>query len=768
MSEPQTITIEVDGRKLEATPGQMLIEVTDGAGISIPRFCYHKKLSIAANCRMCLVEVENAPKPLPACATPVTDGMKVWTCSPLAREAQKGTMEFLLINHPLDCPICDQGGECELQDLSVGYGRDVSRFVEAKRVVPEKNIGPLVATEMTRCIHCTRCVRFGEEIAGMRELGAVGRGEHTEIGTYVEKAMASELAGNVIDLCPVGALTSKPFRFRARAWEMTQHDGVAWHDGVGSNIHIHVRRGEVMRVVPRENEAVNETWISDRDRFSYQALYSDDRLLQPMMRVDGELKPVEWQQALIEVAKVLKESDANRLGALVSPGATLEEMHLVRRLLEGLGSASLDHRLRQGDFRGPAPARPWLGLRFEELETLDATLLVGSWLRKDQPLLNHRLRKSVLAGGAVMAINPVDHLFNYELAESIVCAPSRMVVELAAVAAALGADTAGVQVEVEARHQAVADRLKSAERPFVLLGTLAQMHPDYSLLRRLAHDIAAAAGGRYGMVGEGANSTGAALAGVVPGEGGLSFGDMLEQGLETLLLFNVEPEFDTANPAAMAALLKGAKVIALATHRSPWLEAHADFLLPVAAPAETSGTFVNLQGDLQSFRGVARPAGEARPGWKVLRVLGNLTDLKRFEYESSEEVREELLAAVGEPALDNALDGSAAPGAILAGAELERIGGVPIYASDMLVRRARALQQTPDAWKSALHLHPDTAASLGLGEGDSAVLKQGEGSLTLPVALDGRVAAGCVWLPTGVPGSELLGEGFGPVSLEKA
>ncbi|RTZ72091.1 MAG: hypothetical protein DSZ00_09070, partial [Gammaproteobacteria bacterium] len=542
MAEEQTITIEVDGRKLEATPGQMLIEVTDGAGISVPRFCYHKKLSIAANCRMCLVEVENAPKPLPACATPVADGMKVWTCSPLAREAQKGTMEFLLINHPLDCPICDQGGECELQDVAMGYGKGVSRFVEAKRVVKDEDIGSLIATEMTRCIHCTRCVRFGEEIAGMRELGAVGRGEHTRIGTYIGKSIASELSGNVIDLCPVGALTSKPFRFRARAWEMQQHDGIAWHDGVGSNIHIHTRRHQVMRVVPRDNEAVNETWISDRDRFSYQGLYSGDRLEKPLMRVDGELREVEWQKLLIEVAELLKSTETDRLGALVSPNATLEEMYLAKRLMNGLGSDSIDHRLRQGDFRGEAaePALPWLGLRFEELENLDATLLVGSWLRKDQPLLNHRLRKSVLAGAKVMAINPVDHLFNYDLDETLVVAPSVMVEALAGVAAALGADTAGVSVEPGEAHRRIADNLKAAERPFVLLGTLAQMHPDFALLRRLASDIASAAGGRYGTVGEGANSTGARIAGILPGEKGLNTAAMLEQGLDTLMLLDVD------------------------------------------------------------------------------------------------------------------------------------------------------------------------------------------------------------------------------------
>jgi len=553
--------------------GRTICALGDAAALPVASF--HKKLSIAANCRMCLVEVENAPKPLPACATPVADGMKVWTCSPLAREAQKGTMEFLLINHPLDCPICDQGGECELQDVAVGYGKGVSRFVEAKRVVKDEDIGSLIATEMTRCIHCTRCVRFGEEIAGMRELGAVGRGEHTRIGTYIGKSVASELSGNVIDLCPVGALTSKPFRFRARAWEMQQHDGIAWHDGVGSNIHIHTRRHQVMRVVPRDNESVNETCSS------------------------------RWP--------------------------------------------SCSRSLRRGDFRAESaePALPWLGVRFEELENRDATLLVGSWLRKDQPLLNHRLRKSVLAGGKVMAINPVDHLFNYELDETLVVAPSAMVENLAGVAAALDADTAGVTVDPSEAHRRIADRLKTAERPFVLLGTLAQMHPDFTLLRQLASSIASAVGGSYGTVGEGANSTGARIAGMVPGENGLDTAAMLEQGLDTLLLMDVEPEFDLADPAAMRDLFEDAKVVALSTHLSPWLQAHADFVLPIAAKAETSGTLVNLQGDLQTFRGVARPVGEARPAWKVLRVLGNLVDIKDFDYESSDEILEELMGSVG-------------------------------------------------------------------------------------------------------------------------
>ncbi|WP_456379579.1 NADH-quinone oxidoreductase subunit NuoG [Thiolapillus sp.] len=771
MSEQQTITIEVDGKKLEAAPGQMLIEVTDAAGITVPRFCYHKKLSIAANCRMCLVEVENAPKPLPACATPVADGMKAWTCSPLARQAQKGTMEFLLINHPLDCPICDQGGECELQDVAMGFGEGVSRFAEAKRAVASHNIGPLIATDMTRCIHCTRCVRFGDEIAGIRELGATGRGEHMKIGVYVERSVSSELSGNVIDLCPVGALTSKPFRYLARAWELTQHDSIAAHDGVGSNIHVHVRNHQVMRTVPKDNEAVNETWISDRDRFSYQGLYTEDRLQKPMLRQNGQLQEVEWQQALLESAELLKTVGAARLGALVSPSSTLEEMHLLQKLLRELGSNNIDHRLRQADFRGDAadPALPWLGQNFADLESNQAVLLVGSWLRKEQPLLNHRVRKSVLAGGQVMVINPVNYDFNYTLSNKLIGAPADMLAHLAAVATALGADTAGVDASAGAEHQAIADALKAADKGLVLLGSVAQMHPDYSLLRLLANNISQAANVDLGFVGEGANSTGAWLAGAVPHQGGgLSVAGMLEQGLDACVLLNVEPEFDTANPIATAGLLEGAKVIALTTHLGSWLLEYADVVLPIAATLETSGSFVNLQGDVQSFHGVARPAGEARPAWKVLRVLGNLVDLEDFEYESSQDVRDEALQSMGEIKLDNGLTDKQAGTASLVGADLQRIGGVPPYSVDMLVRRSSALQHTPDGWKAGLHVNPDTAGQLGLVNGGSAVLRQGEGELTLPLVVDDRVPPACVWMPSGVPGSELLGEGFAAVSLEKA
>jgi NADH-quinone oxidoreductase subunit G len=448
MSE-ERVHIEIDGRPLQARRGAMIIEVADEAGIHIPRFCYHKKLSVAANCRMCLVEVERTPKPLPACATPVAEGMKIKTRSPLARDAQKSTMEFLLINHPLDCPICDQGGECELQDVAMGFGGDVSRFQERKRVVRDKDIGPLIATDMTRCIHCTRCVRFGAEVAGIRELGATGRGEHMEIGTYIEHSVDSELSGNVIDLCPVGALTSKPFRFSARAWEMLQRDTIAAHDCIGSNLHVHVRRNRIMRVVPRENEAVNETWISDRDRFSYQGLYGDDRLAAPLIKGSGGWQQTDWPTALSAAAaglrRVLAERGAQQLGALASPSATLEELYLLQRLVRGLGSHNIDHRLRQGDFRDQdvAPLFPWLGQSIAALETLDAALVVGSHTRKEQPLANHRLRKAALRGSALMFVNPVAFEFNYPVAEAVVATPAGMLQALAAIAKALGGKTKG-------------------------------------------------------------------------------------------------------------------------------------------------------------------------------------------------------------------------------------------------------------------------------------------------------------------------------------
>lgn len=778
MADDQTITIEVDGQSLAAKPGQMLIEVTDAAGISVPRFCYHKHLSVAANCRMCLVEVEKAPKPLPACATPVADGMKVFTKSPLAREAQKGTMEFLLINHPLDCPICDQGGECELQDVAMGYGGDVSRFTERKRVVRDEDIGSLISTDMTRCIHCTRCVRFGGEIAGLRELGATGRGEHMRIGVYIEHSVSSELSGNVIDLCPVGALTSRPARYKARAWELSEHDGIAPHDGVGSNLHVHVRRDKLMRVVPRENDAVNQTWISDRDRFSYQGLYSEDRLTQPMLRENGKLREVDWQDALQAAAKTLKDTNPSRLGVLVSPSATLEEQYLSAKLARGLGSPNIDHRLRQQDFRGDAadPALPWLGQSFDDLATADAVLLVGSWLRKDQPLLNHRVRLAQREGGQVMAINPVAFDFNFELDVDIVCTPSAMTRELAGLAAALGADTAGIEVVADQAHQAIADTLKNAERGTLLLGTAAQMHPDFSVLRALSDRIASSAGITLGFVGLGSNDTGGWMAGAVPHRDaggatvespGANANDMIAGGSDTYLTVGFEPEHDVADPALMAKALQSGQVIALSAYLSPWLAEYADILLPIAAYAETSGTFVNLSGQPQSFKGVAAPQGGARPAWKVLRVLGNLTDVDGFDYVDSTEVRDEVLARCDGMAPSNALGRAEASTSMFANAEWERIGGVPMYAVDAVTRRAHALQLTPDAWRNGARISPASAQRLGIEDQSAIRITQGDHSTELNAAIDEAVPDGCVWLPTAVSGSEQLGPGFGAITVEK-
>ena len=780
MADDQTITIEVDGKQLEARRGQMLIEVTDAAGVSVPRFCYHKHLSVAANCRMCLVEVEKAPKPLPACATPVADGMKVYTRSPLAREAQAGTMEFLLINHPLDCPICDQGGECELQDVAMGYGGDVSRFTERKRVVRDEDIGSLIATEMTRCIHCTRCVRFGGEIAGLRELGATGRGEHMRIGVYIEHSVSSELSGNVIDLCPVGALTAKPSRFAARSWELTEHDSVAPHDGVGSNVHVHVRRDRVMRVVPRENEALNQTWISDRDRFSYQGLYSEDRLQKPMLREGGKLREVDWQQALQIAATALKANAGEKLGALVSPSATLEEHYLLARLVRGLGSPNIDHRLRQSDFRGDTvdPALPWLGQPVADLASNDVTLLVGAWLRKDQPMLNHRVRQSVTEGGQVMAINPVAYDYNYELDVDVVCTPSAMASELAGVAAVLGADTLGIVVEPDQAHRAIADALKAAEQGTILLGTAALMHADFSVLRALTEAIATAADVSFGFVGAGSNDRGAWMAGAVPhrsaGGGaataiGLGAHDMLSQPRDLYITLGFEPEMDVADPALMNAAMRDAKIVALSSYASPWLLEHADIVLPIATFAETSGTFVNLEGTAQSFNGVSTPVGEARPAWKVLRVLGNLVDVDGFGYSDSTEVRDEVLAACADLKPDNACAGVPDDKTLRsAGGSWERIGGVPMYSVDAMTRRAHALQLTPDAWGSALKLNAAAAESLGLnGSGNRVRVTQGEGSAEFAAHIDDAVPDGCIWLPTAVPGSEMLGAGYGAVAVEK-
>ncbi|MEO6186334.1 MAG: NADH-quinone oxidoreductase subunit NuoG, partial [Steroidobacteraceae bacterium] len=650
-----TVTITVDGVPMKARKGAMLIQVTDANDVYVPRFCYHEKLPVAANCRMCLVEIEKAPKPMPACATPVMEGMVVHTRSAKAIAAQKSVMEFLLINHPLDCPICDQGGECELQDLAMGYGRDISRFNERKRVVKDKNLGPLVSTDMTRCIHCTRCVRFGQDIAGFPELGTTGRGENNEIGTYVEKSVDHELSGNIIDLCPVGALNSKPFRFRARAWEMTQVPLVSPHDGLGTNTFGHVLRGKLMRVVPRQNDAINECWIADRDRFSYEGIYSDDRLLKPMVRTrDGSWRECDWQTALEAAASGLKAAPADRLGVLAGASSTIEEYSLLQQLAAGLGTANIDHRLRQVDFSGDAadPAIPALGGSIAEMDSLQALLVVGSNLRHELPVLAHRVRKAATAGAKVWFLNPAEFEYLFPVAAQLISAPAQQLAQLNALLSAAGAATIGSHAAaVTDAHRGIVEQLRAASRKAIWLGALALRHPQYAALRAAVQSLAAATGAAVGVLAEGGNAVGAHLAGVLPHraagsvqrvKAGLDTSAMLAAPLDAYLLWDMEPGADTLNPKALEALKGATYVVAATPYVTEELKSVAHVLLPIGTFAETSGTYVNLEGQWQSFAGAAVPVGEARPGWKLLRVLGNLLGLNGFAEQSSEEVRDAL------------------------------------------------------------------------------------------------------------------------------
>ncbi|MCG7870533.1 MAG: NADH-quinone oxidoreductase subunit NuoG [Candidatus Thiodiazotropha lotti] len=780
------VTIEVNGQELQAEAGIMLIEATDAAGINIPRFCYHKKLSVSANCRMCLVEVEKVPKPLPACATPVSDGMKVYTRSPKALAAQKGTMEFLLINHPLDCPICDQGGECELQDVAIGYGRDVSRYSEGKRVVADKNIGPLIATDMTRCIHCTRCVRFGEEIAGIREMGATGRGEHMVIGTYIEKSVDSELSGNIIDLCPVGALTSKPFRFNARAWELTQVEAIAPHDSLGSNLNLHLRDNKVMRVHPKDNESINETWISDRDRFSYEGLYSSDRLTSPMVKKGGEWKEVSWEMALEMAAASLKEiGDGDQIGTLLAPTSTLEELFLAQKLMRGLGCNNIDSRLRQGDFRMDATQNSvhWLGSSLSDMDQMQTVFVVGGNIRKEQPILAHRLRKAAVNGAKLHYLNPIQIDLNHR-GDQDVCTPGEMAGRLAAVAKAAGVKASGGgasllgAAKVDESAKQTAANLKAADGALVMLGAMAQAHPDYALLHTLAAALAEATGAQLSILPTSANSVGAQLAGAVPHlqaggtaaeRAGLDTLRMLKMPRKGYLLLGVEPGRDFWNGSlSMSALQSADMVVAISAFRSPELEACADIMLPMAIFTETSGTYVNAEGRWQQSRGVVRPQGESRPGWKILRVLGNLTDQPGFDYIDSQQIHDELHKLCESSTLDNKQAEPQNLEPLLSADVLLRGGDTPLYACDPLVRRATALQQTQDAGSDTIRLHPQEAARLGLDGSDTALVKQNGNQIDLPLQLDERIPQGCVWISTGLARTSTLGQPFGEVTVEKA
>ncbi len=782
------VEIEVDGRKVEVTEGSMVMHAANALGVYVPHFCYHKKLSIAANCRMCLVDVEKAPKPLPACATPVSQGMKVWTKSEKAVKAQKGVMEFLLINHPLDCPICDQGGECQLQDLAVGYGASASRYTEEKRVVFHKSVGPLIsAEEMTRCIHCTRCVRFGQEIAGVMELGMAGRGEHSEIMSFVGRGVESELSGNMIDVCPVGALTSKPFRYSARTWELSRRKSIAPHDSLGSNLVVQVKQNAVMRVLPLENESVNECWLSDRDRFSYEGLNSTERLERPMVKQDGAWHEVDWRVALDYAAHALggvrAKHGAAAIGALATPQATVEELHLLGKLVRGLGSENVDFRPRVADptLAGRMQGAPWLGMPIERVNALDRVLLVGSFLRKDHPLLASRVRAAVKRGARVAVLHATDDDLLMPVAAKAIVPPSGWAATLAGALVAtlqqrgdaVPAELSGVQPSDAAR--ALAATLSSGQAKAVLLGNAVGQHPQAAHLAALAQALAQATGATLGWLVEGANAVGGHLAGALPGTGGLDAAGMVERPLKAYLLLGIEPRLDHGMPGAAAAALAGADtVVALTAYRSAELLESADCLLPITPFTETAGAFVNCAGTVQAFSGVVRPRGDARPGWKVLRVLGNLLQIAGFDHDSAEQVRAQALPADVAAKLSNAVSGGLpdASGGVPADA-LHRVADVPLYFADPIVRRAPSLQATRDAEPPKAGMNAATLARLGLAAGDAVRVRQplggaGEGEAMLEAALDARVADGAVRIAAGHPSTAGLGAMFGEIVVERA
>ncbi len=790
------LNIEIDGQSTQVESGRTVMDAAKQLGIKIPHFCYHRKLSIAANCRMCLVQVEKAPKPLPACATPVTEGMKVQTHSDYAVKAQKAVMEFLLVNHPLDCPICDQGGECKLQDLSVGYGGGASRYREEKRVVSNKDLGPLIATDMTRCILCTRCVRYGQEIAGIMELGVGGRGEHSEILAFMDLTVDSEVSGNAIDLCPVGALTSKPFRYKARSWELTRFPGVSPHDGLGAQLQVQVKqRTEVVRVVPRTNDDINECWLSDRDRFSYQGLHAPDRLLRPRVKRQGQWVEVDWAEALQRVVDafngVRHAHGPESLGALVSPHQTLEELYLAQKLMRALGSHHIDHRLRQTDFTLDSlqQGAPWLGMPIAQWSKMSACLLIGTVLRQEQPLLGVRLRRAAAKGTQVHLINPLRDDLAMPVAQQLLGKPSELPVLLAEVLSAVAqrrnlAVNASLQSlltqQPSATACAIAESLVQAgPGSGLFLGQLAQHHGAFSTLYALTQELARMLDCPFGLLSPAANSVGAWLAGALPHRGllgshstpGLDAQAQLRNPRKAYLVMGVEPELDMADPALAVTALRGAEFVVALTPFLGQAESWADVILPIAPFTETAGTFISMEGRVQAFQGVVAAPGEARPAWKVLRVLGNLFELSGFDQVSVDEVRAEIspdLSQIAAENLNNQLASLPVPHIRASLGLIERIGTVPVYQADALVRRAPALQATALGAAPVVTVHPDLGRRLGLEAGMSVRVRQGEGEALLPLAFDLGIPDGCARIPTAHEATATLGDALGTVTLEVA
>ena len=759
----------------------MVMDAANRLGTYIPHFCYHKKLSIAANCRMCLVEVEKAPKPLPACATPVTAGMIVRTHSEKAVKAQKDVMQFLLINHPLDCPICDQGGECQLQDLAVGYGPSSSRYEEEKRVVHAKDAGPLISMkEMSRCIHCTRCVRFGQEIAGVMEFGMLNRGEHSEITTFVNKTVDSELSGNMIDLCPVGALTSKPFRYSARTWELSRRKSVSPHDSLGANLVVQVKGAQVMRILPLENDAINECWLSDRDRFAYEGLNSTDRLTSPMIKQDGQWQTTDWQTALEYVAHGLRnvrhEHSVDSIAALATPYSTLEELSLLQKMIRGLGSENVDFRLRQSDTVADRSFTPWLGMSIDAFSHLKRVFVIGSFLRKDHPLLAAKLRTAVRRGAQVSLLHATDDDLLMPIANKLIAAPSDWLALLGEVAVAVAqskqidAPAALAQLQPSATAKQIAAGLLSGEPRAIVLGNAAAQHPQSSQLHALAQWIATNSNAHFGYLTEAANTVGGYLAKALPANRNLAIAQFT-QAKKAYVLLNVEPELDCANPQlARSALDKAEMVVVMSPYRHGM--DYADVLLPIAPYSETSGTFVNAEGRAQGFNGTVKPLGDTRPAWKVLRVLGNLLSLDGFSYESSEDIRNEVLGVKTLDGLDLSQRLSNNADIPLhtpqTSTEIQRVADVPIYFSDAIARRSESLQQTVDAQAPKVKLSANLAQSLGVSAGSLVRVTQGTGSVTLPCAIESGLPNNVVRLAAAHTTTAALGSMFGSIKVEKA
>ena len=750
--DPNLVEIEINGEAMQVPKGSMIIEAADKAGMPIPRFCYHEKLSIAANCRMCLVDVEKMPKPAPACATPVMPGMKIYTRSKRALDAQRNVMEFLLINHPLDCPICDQGGECELQDLSMGYGRSVSRFAERKRVVPDEDFGPLVASDMTRCIQCTRCIRTTREICGTNELGGMYRGERLQIGTYDGKPLQSELSGNVIDVCPVGALTNKVFRFKARAWELIARDSIGYHDALGSNLFLHTRRGEALRAVPRDNEAINECWLSDRDRYSHQGLQAADRVTAPMLRENGNWREASWDEALAKAVDILRAQGGDDIGMLVHPATSNEEGALLRRLATGLGCGNIDHRIAQTDLSDAAVAEPF-GMPLAEVEKADCILLLGCNPRHEAPLLGLRVRKAANAGAKVLAVNALDFDFDFSLAGKHIAAPSKFAEAVKALA------TNGAVDGLDAAS--FVDALKVAERAVIVVGEGVELHPQAAMLRAAARKLADATGARLNRLPQGANAVGLARAGVLPAA--LDARAMLASPRKAYVLYGVEPELDVADtPALLKALDHGRNVVAFAAYADDSLKQLAKVILPIGLLPEIDATLDNVDGRSQSVTPATKLPGDARPGWRVLRALGAQLDLDGFDFLDVDGLRDGL-----SPVEVTAATSTAPAPAGLEDGQFERISSTPIYRGDAVLRRCAALASQTLSREPAVMLNPAEAARLGATTGDAIRIDDGRGKATLPLVIDHAVPDGAAWIESSHPATAPLAGNGAALSLSK-